>query len=509
MTSESLPIETTDEERAYITLRLFVLVLGFGLYFTGYIPAEQTLQRTLCLWALILTTIGTLFIMFAARSRERTVARATMWILPIDLVAVATFTWVLAPRDVFYGVCVLLVVFAALVQPYRDAVFVSIALSMAYLIGHVFTPYHNVYEFAIIAAQTISLALVGVVVAHAFDRQRRRESVVEGAVLDRERVNEELARRVGELQAVAEITEIIHSSLDFDEIGPVVLDIVSKVIDFPSLAIFVLDKEKSETLFSASVGVPHNGHGPGDPLDLQQVEQHLTCLRVFDHGSVMVLFCSTAEDMDRLSDDDRLVIYALASELVVAVENSRLYKLTRRLAVTDELTGMSNYRHLQQRLDEEVSRARRYGKHLSLLMIDADDFKGFNDTYGHIAGDMALAEFGAVLASIVREVDVVARYGGEEFAIVLPETDAAGAFVVAEKIREALGAHLFPDAEGVRCCNLTVSIGIATFPAYAYDKESLLREADDALYRAKNGGRNRVCAPHRAHDSATTPGEPS
>ncbi len=162
----------------------------------------------------------------------------------------------------------------------------------------------------------------------------------------------------------------------------------------------------------------------------------------------MVLFCSTAEDMEGLTDEDRIVIYALASELVVAVENSRLYKLTRRLAVTDELTGMSNYRYLQQRLDEEVTRAKRYGKHLSLLMMDADDFKGFNDRYGHIAGDMALAEFGGVLASIVREVDVVARYGGEEFAIVLPETDAAGAYVVAEKIREAIASHLFPDADG-------------------------------------------------------------
>ena len=90
---------------------------------------------------------------------------------------------------------------------------------------------------------------------------------------------------------------------------------------------------------------------------------------------------------------------AVASELVVAVENSRLYKLTSRLAVTDELTGLRNYRHLQQRLDEEVARATRYGKHLSLLMLDADDFKAFNDTHGHVAGDVALAELGAVIAS--------------------------------------------------------------------------------------------------------------
>ena len=131
---------------------------------------------------------------------------------------------------------------------------------------------------------------------------------------------------------------------------------------------------------------------------------------------------------------------------MVAVENSQLYKLTKRLSITDELTGLYNYRYLQQRLDDEVARAKRYGKHLSLLMLDADDFKGFNDRYGHIAGDEALAELGGVLGVGRARDRRRGRYGGEEFSVVLPETDAAGAFVVAEKIREAVAAHRFPDA---------------------------------------------------------------
>jgi diguanylate cyclase (GGDEF)-like protein len=128
-------------------------------------------------------------------------------------------------------------------------------------------------------------------------------------------------------------------------------------------------------------------------------------------------------------------------------------------------------------------------------MVDVDDFKHFNDTNGHVAGDAALRDLGTVVRSIVREVDVVCRYGGEEFSVVLPETDAAGAFVAAEKLREAVSRHRFSDAEGATGEHLTVSIGLASYPAHAGDKDELLRLADDALYQAKNGGKDRVRSP--------------
>lgn len=227
------------------------------------------------------------------------------------------------------------------------------------------------------------------------------------------------------------------------------------------------------------------------------VEDHFSCISVFNHNNIMVMFCASAESIGNLGEEDNIVLGAVASELVVALENSRLYKLTKTLAVTDELTGLANYRFLQQKLDEEIERSRRYGKRLSLLMIDIDDFKRFNDSNGHLAGDAALAALAHVMRSVVREVDTVARYGGEEFSIVLPETDAAGAFVAAEKVREAVDTHPFTDEAGDRCCSMTVSIGLATFPTHGWDKESLLREADDALFKAKHGGKNRVRAPLR------------
>ncbi len=183
---------------------------------------------------------------------------------------------------------------------------------------------------------------------------------------------------------------------------------------------------------------------------------------------------------------------------MVAADNWRLYELSKRLAVTDELTGLYNYRYLQQALEREIDRTRRYPSSLSFVMFDIDDFKRFNDAHGHVAGDRVLGEVGRLLRGITRDVDTVARYGGEEFSVILPETSAHGAYAVAEKIRRAIERHTFTNAAGETVGGLTVSIGLATFPTHAWDKEALLREADNALYHAKNGGKNRIRTPKTA-----------
>jgi two-component system cell cycle response regulator len=163
------------------------------------------------------------------------------------------------------------------------------------------------------------------------------------------------------------------------------------------------------------------------------------------------------------------------------------------LAATDALTMVLNRRALLERLTAEVDRARRFGSPLSLLLLDVDYFKEINDTAGHLAGDRVLRQLGALLQDAVRTVDVVARYGGEEFVVILPETLAEGGMVFAERLRERVAAHLF-DAGEEGAHHLTVSIGMATLrPDHAASAERLFALADQALYRAKSAGRNRVC----------------
>lgn len=171
-------------------------------------------------------------------------------------------------------------------------------------------------------------------------------------------------------------------------------------------------------------------------------------------------------------------------------EREALVRRLDELATHDGLTGLLNHRTFHDRLAEEVARSQRYRNPVSLLMIDIDYFKHVNDGHGHVAGDSVLREITAVLRSQARGTDSIYRYGGEEFAVLLPQTAPADAVAVAERMREAVAAHLFLAAGGR--VPLTVSVGIAAYPDHARDAGELVAAADRHLYEAKRAGRNRV-----------------
>ncbi|MDI6744202.1 MAG: GGDEF domain-containing protein [Thermodesulfovibrionales bacterium] len=173
------------------------------------------------------------------------------------------------------------------------------------------------------------------------------------------------------------------------------------------------------------------------------------------------------------------------------IEKAQLYERVQALAVHDGLTGLYNHQEFQRLLGLEVDRAKRYSKEFSLMMIDADYFKQFNDTYGHPAGDKALKDIGDIIKKNFRSVDIAARYGGEEFVVVLIETPLKQAEDAAERLRSLVASHSF-HIEG-KTASLTVSIGLASFPADSDTGEGLVKAADQALYNAKNSGRNRAC----------------
>ncbi|HSV54587.1 MAG TPA: sensor domain-containing diguanylate cyclase [Burkholderiaceae bacterium] len=165
----------------------------------------------------------------------------------------------------------------------------------------------------------------------------------------------------------------------------------------------------------------------------------------------------------------------------------------QRLASEDGLTGLMNRRALIEALQREVERSRRMGSDLSVVMIDLDHFKAINDRHGHAMGDAVLRGVGSTLRSGIRAVDIAGRYGGEELCLVLPETHAAGAVTVAESLRVAIAAQPYEDV--LHSVNVTASFGVAAFSKDGRNSaEQLLRAADEALYRAKTGGRNRVVA---------------
>ena len=169
-----------------------------------------------------------------------------------------------------------------------------------------------------------------------------------------------------------------------------------------------------------------------------------------------------------------------------------MHQTVQRQAVTDELTGLANVRQFHGALEHELERARRFESPLGLVMLDIDDFKRVNDTYGHQQGDVVLSSVARALRDLSRDIDEPARYGGEEMAVILPQTDLEGASQLAERMREAVEELRVPRVDGEGHLSVTASFGVASIPFSAGDKESLIAAADAALYRAKRGGKNRV-----------------
>jgi diguanylate cyclase (GGDEF)-like protein len=194
-----------------------------------------------------------------------------------------------------------------------------------------------------------------------------------------------------------------------------------------------------------------------------------------------------------VSEEDLETLGIFADTAAMAVENARLYQTMKELSVRDELTGLFNRRHFLGQLEAEWNDATRHEMPLSLLLIDIDHFKAFNDGNDHLTGDAALREVGQLFVRKTRGIDTVARYGGEEFVVILPRTRKKSGGVVAEKLRAAVASHHFHGEEAVPGGKLTISLGVAAYPEDAASSQEILERADWALYRAKAGGRNRVC----------------
>jgi two-component system cell cycle response regulator len=249
-------------------------------------------------------------------------------------------------------------------------------------------------------------------------------------------------------------------------------------------------------------------------LDLEQIDALRLCshLRSLDRTRMMpILVIVNPDDNVRLlrgldlGVNDYLVRPIDRNEMLARVKtqirrkrfSDRLrdnVQMTMEMAVTDGLTGLYNRRYLERQLAMLVDQATAREKPLSVLVVDIDRFKSINDSFGHASGDDVLREFARRVKKAVRGIDIASRMGGEEFVIVMPDTDAQLALLVAERLRQRIGGAPFRLARGEQSITVTVSVGIASLIAGEDTPESLLRRADDAVYRAKRTGRNRVVA---------------
>jgi diguanylate cyclase (GGDEF)-like protein len=259
----------------------------------------------------------------------------------------------------------------------------------------------------------------------------------------------------------------------------------------------VLDRAGTAAAENAGYGDAHEG-------DLHAMASAIMERR--DETSVLCTI-AVARSGRPFEQREREVLRYLLRQAVVSIENIGLHERVAAQAITDDLTGIPNYRHFSQWIEQEIARIARFGGELSLVLIDIDNFKAVNDTYGHLLGDAVLEEMGRLLRIESRGIDLAARYGGEEFVLALPETSADGAAEVAERLRRRIEATRVEIGKGQPPIKVTASLGVANLPADAADVHSLIGAADAALYHAKHEGKNRVSRVDALPD-ATAQGKP-
>lgn len=341
------------------------------------------------------------------------------------------------------------------------------------------------------------------------------------------RNNEEtaLVEELKSLKGILSVAQVVVSSLELDEVLQNILHSAMTIMDMPAGSIALYDAESARLRLHAHAGLSesfitnsewqlkpggltHEILEAGELFIVENTEE-ATFFRnpmVADEGirsliavplkiqrrTIGVLYLD--DFVPRCHPPAKLELLSiLASFATMSIDHARLHERTMQLACTDGLTGLYNHRQFKKVFFDEVGRALRYKHSLSIILLDVDDFKKFNDTYGHPNGDIVLQEMSSLLRELLRDCDLIFRYGGEEFVALLPETALLEAVNVAERVR------IFIETESQRFLTkitkthgITVSIGVAALPDNGSDAIQLLKTVDDLMYRAKREGKNKV-----------------
>ncbi len=335
---------------------------------------------------------------------------------------------------------------------------------------------------------------------------------------------ESLELQVTALTDLIEVARAVVSPLDLDTVLQVILDSAMRFADVPAGNVALFDENQQQLTLHAQAGFSRAFSRnelwevvPGglteevlqtgevlciedtglssfalNPIATREGIRFVICVPLKVPGSVVGLLYLNDFVPRQFHLEKLKLISVFASFAAMAIYNARLHTQTKQMAITDALTGLHNHRYFQQLFNQELGRAKRYEKPLSIIFMDIDNFKKFNDTYGHANGDLALALIGKIVTRSLRLIDIAFRYGGEEFAVLLPETRLESALQVAERVRERIEKDTLDMLPFVVGHGITVSIGVACYPLDGSTREELFAKVDALLYKAKESGKNMV-----------------
>ncbi len=340
-----------------------------------------------------------------------------------------------------------------------------------------------------------------------------------------EETNVKLTQRVDELELLFDTTRALASTLDLDKILKVINQLIGSTLNYDRFSILLMNRSSKKLVLKHIFGFESKGIVKGMEIqpeegiigkafktrrrvlieDLSELDKRVgqlelslpatgsfLCIPMVHKNNLLGMLTFTREEPHAFSKYELRLLNSLARQAAMAIINAELYQKKLELSVTDELTGLANRRQLQVRLEREQERALRYHSPLSVLMIDIDHFKRYNDVNGHLLGDGVLKGVAQALKNNIRKVDTVARFGGEEFVIILPGQDKQTAASIGEKLRKAVARRDFPRMSCQPNGHISITIGIASFPDDSSNPTDLVDKADLAMYVAKRSGRNRV-----------------
>ena len=337
-------------------------------------------------------------------------------------------------------------------------------------------------------------------------------------------LNKERQRLTKELSALRLIISEINSTLDLDRVLDLIIHKGIQIVKAERGSVMLFDHETEELYIKSSVRLskktvsavrikPGEGiagwvfkedkpllikEGAKDPRfkSFEEIKEELKSiisvpLKIRDQV-IGVINVDNKRKGDFFNKDDLRLLSTFANQAAIAIQNAQLHQEIKQLAITDELTGLYNFRYIKNRLEEEVKRAQRFKHPLALIMADIDHFKEFNDAYGHLEGNEVLQNIAGILQLNVRVVDIVARFGGEEFIIILPEANKKEAHKIAERIRIKVEDYNFINKKSHPNEKVTLSLGVTSCFQESITPQGLIYKVDQALYQAKRKGRNRV-----------------
>ena len=336
--------------------------------------------------------------------------------------------------------------------------------------------------------------------------------------------NRTLNRAATDVENLYEITKKMSEALEFDSIFKAFNKFLHRGIGFKECKLLLTGMENDNLYIEKAYKIKYPFETGGNETQLSTPELKDEIALDLFHEDQRPIFLSAVKNKDTLNrfypkqdiktlvtnplivEDDLIGILVvedlaekdfdkfliLAGQFALEIKKVKLYETIQQLAIIDGLTGIYMRRHFLERAEEEVKRSEYHKLNISVLLIDIDHFKICNDRYGHLVGDAVLSQLAGILKKNVREIDIICRYGGEEFAIALPDTSKEAALIVAERIRETVGGFTFQAYD--ENPQVTVSIGVSSYPLNGGELRQLIEAADRALYDAKHTGRNKVCA---------------